>query len=107
MKNPTCPECHEDTETLYRDDNNEIIGCPDCIEEIDAHNLQPDIKTPICGDCDEPTETFYRVIKNKTLIGCPECVSEIDAYDWRAEKIEGELADLADRRVKQFKEDGF
>lgn len=33
---PTCPNCGEETDEFYQDENNAIIGCPNCIRTIDA-----------------------------------------------------------------------
>lgn len=101
-KTPKCPNCREETETLYQDPNDEILGCPECIGAVDLDAADPLLK---CPHCDEETDTVY---KDKIeIVGCPECISTIDAYDWQANEIEGELAEIADQRVKQFKEDGF
>lgn len=33
---PTCPECGEETDTLYRNDLGVIVGCDHCINAMDA-----------------------------------------------------------------------
>ena len=33
---PVCPECGEETQTLYKDMLGNILGCCECIAEVDA-----------------------------------------------------------------------
>ena len=33
---PTCPECGEECQKLYRDSTGCIIGCENCVDELDA-----------------------------------------------------------------------
>lgn len=33
---PICPECGEETDTLYRNDLGEIVGCDHCVNAVDA-----------------------------------------------------------------------
>lgn len=39
---PHCPVCGQECEILYRNRYGEIIGCDDCIESIDAWEVQND-----------------------------------------------------------------
>jgi len=34
---PRCPECGEECEILYRNRIGEIVGCDNCLEQIDAY----------------------------------------------------------------------
>lgn len=33
---PRCPVCGEETDTLYKNAEGEIVGCDACIREVDA-----------------------------------------------------------------------
>lgn len=33
---PLCPICHRETDTLYRNEDYEIVGCDGCLKAIDA-----------------------------------------------------------------------
>lgn len=35
-RHPRCPECGEECEWYYRNAFNEIVGCDNCIDELDA-----------------------------------------------------------------------
>lgn len=34
---PRCPVCGEECETVYWDVNNQIVGCDNCLLELDAY----------------------------------------------------------------------
>lgn len=36
---PTCPICSEECEWIYKDANNEIVGCDNCVSKIDAYEI--------------------------------------------------------------------
>ncbi len=36
---PACPVCGRECMTIYRDRDGEIVGCDDCIREIDARDV--------------------------------------------------------------------
>jgi hypothetical protein len=33
---PVCPVCGEETDTYYKNENGEIVGCDNCITAVDA-----------------------------------------------------------------------
>lgn len=33
---PICPVCGEETDTYYKNENGEIVGCDNCITAVDA-----------------------------------------------------------------------
>lgn len=33
---PRCPVCGEECETLYKDINSDVVGCENCVKEVDA-----------------------------------------------------------------------
>ena len=35
-KEPRCPICGQDAESFYKDIDGEIVGCDNCIKEVDA-----------------------------------------------------------------------
>lgn len=37
---PVCPWCGADTDTVLRDRGGEVVGCPECIEAVDAWSLE-------------------------------------------------------------------
>ena len=37
---PVCPVCGAETDTILRDMDNVIVGCPECIEAVDAWSLE-------------------------------------------------------------------
>lgn len=42
-KNPVCPICGQECETIYKDmANNEVVGCDQCILAVDAYQWQED-----------------------------------------------------------------
>lgn len=38
-KLPCCPWCGEPTDTVYCDRNGNLVGCPECIDEVDAKEV--------------------------------------------------------------------
>ena len=36
---PRCPNCLSDCEWMYRDQNNVIVGCENCIDTVDAYEI--------------------------------------------------------------------
>ncbi len=36
---PRCPCCLSDCEVVYRDKNNVIVGCENCIDTVDAYEI--------------------------------------------------------------------
>lgn len=39
---PHCPMCGEETDTLYRNDRGNIVGCDGCISYVDAWQWMED-----------------------------------------------------------------
>jgi hypothetical protein len=39
---PRCPVCRSETDTLYRNDNFDIVGCDECLTAYDAWELMED-----------------------------------------------------------------
>ena len=37
---PVCPWCGADTDTVLRDRCGDVVGCPECIEAVDAWSLE-------------------------------------------------------------------
>lgn len=35
-KMPRCPICDEETDTLYKDNDGFVVGCPECVTTCDA-----------------------------------------------------------------------
>ena len=35
---PRCPECGEECETIYRGRDGQILGCENCVEELNAYD---------------------------------------------------------------------
>ena len=40
---PVCPVCGSETDTILRDMDNVIVGCPECIEAVDAWSLEREV----------------------------------------------------------------
>lgn len=39
---PRCPVCGSETDTLYRNDNFDVVGCDECLTAYDAWELMED-----------------------------------------------------------------
>lgn len=37
---PSCPICYRETDTLYRNQDHDIVGCDNCLKAIDAWDWQ-------------------------------------------------------------------
>lgn len=83
--NPTCPECGEETYTVYIDEQGDIIGCPECVWKtwIDEY-----YECPYCGAGLEENDFVYRTEKQNirmkaagydSIIGCCHCIKEAEA----------------------------
>lgn len=35
---PICPECGEECETIYRGRDGQILGCENCVDELNAYD---------------------------------------------------------------------
>lgn len=80
--NPTCPECGEETYTLYTDDQGNVLGCPECIDFVGADEYY---ECPYCGAKLEAEDFVYcksDIRKKKgefeSIIGCSHCIQETD-----------------------------
>lgn len=80
--NPTCPECGEETYTVYVD-KGYIIGCPECISLVGADEY---FECPMCGEKLEADDFVYckdNIRKRKgefeSIVGCSHCIEEIEA----------------------------
>lgn len=40
---PVCPVCGSETDTILRDMDNVIVGCPECVEAVDAWALEREV----------------------------------------------------------------
>ena len=40
---PVCPVCGSETDTVLRDMDNVIVGCPECVEAVDAWALEREV----------------------------------------------------------------
>ena len=36
---PMCPHCGSECEWIYRDRNNVVVGCENCIDTVDAYEI--------------------------------------------------------------------
>lgn len=36
---PVCPNCESECEWVYRNPNNEIVGCEHCLDRVDAYEI--------------------------------------------------------------------
>ena len=39
---PECPVCGEETDTFYKNDYGDIVGCGECIRKVDAYEEMED-----------------------------------------------------------------
>ena len=65
-RTPICPVCGEECETIYQDANGEILGCDQCIHEVDAWEwLQEEIEEEerIRGDYEFEYQREMRLTK--------------------------------------------
>ena len=81
--NPTCPECGEETDIYYTDEQGDILGCP---EGIDAVGADEYFECPFCGAKLEAEDFVYckeDIRKKKgefeSIIGCSRCINEVAA----------------------------
>jgi len=37
---PVCPNCDSECEWVYRNPNNEIVGCEHCLDRVDAYEIK-------------------------------------------------------------------
>lgn len=80
---PTCPECGEETDTFYADEQGNILGCAECMEVVGADDY---IECPYCGAQLAPEDFVYSqndIRKKKgeyeSIIGCSHCIEEVEA----------------------------
>lgn len=36
---PVCPNCHQTCERVYKDKGGDILGCDNCVTEMDAYDV--------------------------------------------------------------------
>ncbi len=83
---PICLVCGAKCGTVYtcsESSSNEIIGCENCVDTVDAHDPEGSDRCPICGS---KPDHFYRgfhffngKIIGDEIVGCSDCVAIEDA----------------------------
>lgn len=78
---PHCPICAgEEIGSVYVNEDENVIGCEDCITKQSTEDIQAFDENMTCPVCGRKEAEFAFTDRDGNLLGCDQCISERDAW---------------------------